>query len=51
MIEIMSIFLYQILAPFATESRISAKITQNGDYYDTWDSGDEIPVYGFKKGG
>lgn len=21
----------------------------NGDYYDTWDSGDEIPIYYFKK--
>ena len=22
----------------------------NGDYYDTWDSGDEVPIYAFKKG-
>ena len=22
----------------------------NGDYYDTWDSGDEVPIYEFKKG-
>lgn len=22
---------------------------QNGDYYDTWDSGDEVPVYYFEK--
>ena len=22
----------------------------NGDYYDTWDSGGEVPIYGFKKG-
>ena len=22
----------------------------NGDYYDTWDSGSEVPIYGFKKG-
>lgn len=22
---------------------------KNGDYYDTWDSGDEIPVYYYKK--
>lgn len=22
----------------------------NGDYYDTWDSGNEIPIYYFKKG-
>ena len=21
----------------------------NGDYYDTWDSGDEVPVYYFEK--
>jgi len=22
----------------------------NGDYYDTWDSGGEVPIYAFKKG-
>lgn len=22
---------------------------QDGDYYDTWDSGDEVPIYYFKK--
>ena len=23
----------------------------DGNYYDSWDSGDEVPIYGFKKGG
>lgn len=22
---------------------------KNGDYYDTWDSGDEVPIYYFRK--
>ena len=22
---------------------------ENGDYYDTWDSGDEIPIYYWKE--
>ena len=32
----------------ATGTHVVAVI--NGDYYDTWDSGDEIPVYYWKKG-
>ena len=31
----------------ATGSHVVAVI--DGDYYDTWDSGDEIPVYYFKR--
>ena len=31
----------------ATGSHVVAII--NGDYYDTWDSGDEVPVYYFEK--
>lgn len=31
----------------ATGTHVVAVI--NGDYYDTWDSGDEIPIYYFKK--
>ena len=31
----------------ATGSHVIAVV--NGDYYDTWDSGDEIPVYYFAK--
>lgn len=32
----------------ATGSHVVAVV--NGDYYDTWDSGDEIPVYFWTKG-
>ena len=32
----------------ATGSHVVAVI--NGNYYDTWDSGDEIPIYYWKKG-
>ena len=31
----------------ATGSHVIAVI--NGDYYDTWDSGDEVPIYFFTK--
>lgn len=31
----------------ATGSHVIA--IENGDYYDTWDSGDEIPIYYFRK--
>lgn len=31
----------------ATGSHVIAVI--DGDYYDTWDSGDEMPIYYFKK--
>ena len=31
----------------ATGSHVVAII--DGDYYDTWDSGDEVPIYYFKK--
>ena len=31
----------------ATGSHVVAVI--NGDYYDTWDSGDEVPIYYFSK--
>lgn len=32
----------------ATGSHVVAVV--DGDYYDTWDSGDEVPVYYFEKG-
>lgn len=32
----------------ATGSHVVAVI--NGDYYDTWDSGDEMPIFYWKKG-
>jgi hypothetical protein len=32
----------------ATGSHVIAVI--NGDYYDTWDSGEEVPVYYFERG-
>lgn len=32
----------------ATGSHVVA--VNNGDYYDTWDSGDEVPIYYWKRG-
>lgn len=32
----------------ATGSHVIAVV--NGDYYDTWDSGDEVPAYYFERG-
>lgn len=32
----------------ATGSHVIAVV--NGDYYDTWDSGEEVPVYYFERG-
>lgn len=32
----------------ATGSHVIAVV--DGDYYDTWDSGDEVPVYYFERG-
>lgn len=32
----------------ATGTHVVAAI--DGDYYDTWDSGDEVPIFYFKKG-
>jgi hypothetical protein len=32
----------------ATGSHVIAVV--NGDYYDTWDSGDEVPIYFWSKG-
>lgn len=32
----------------ATGSHVVAVV--NGDYYDTWDSGEEVPVYYFERG-
>jgi len=32
----------------ATGSHVVAVV--NGDYYDTWDSGDEVPIYFWSKG-
>ena len=31
----------------ATQSHVVC--VDNGDYYDTWDSGDEVPIYYFKR--